>query len=170
MPIISADVRSADDVIAFGGPVCQVGDFPNGVCATGGPPPTATFIDFASAFSAFSFALTTHTSLPPILTELERPTPTRSGIIINAMTWFSSFLYIVTGAAGYLLFGNKQCPVITNAFGDNDIFIQVRDVARSGAFSSCFFFFPVVLLECYPPPLLSFPPAVFCYYWCDYYW
>ena len=47
--------------------------------------------------------------------ELKDPTPARSNAVILAMTWFSFFLYIVTGIVGYSLFGNRQCPVITNS-------------------------------------------------------
>eukprot|EP00038_Savillea_parva_P010771 m.192665 g.192665 ORF g.192665 m.192665 type:complete len:512 (-) comp18715_c0_seq1:58-1593(-) len=89
----------------------------------------ATFTDYASAISAFSFALTTHTSLPPIVSELDRPTSKRIKILINALVWFSFTLYLITGIAGYLLFGSRQCPLVSNAFSRDDRLMQAGQLA-----------------------------------------
>ena len=78
-----------------------------------------TFADYASAFSTFSFALTTHTALPPILQEMRSPTNKRSSIVILAMCWLPFTLYMLVGMGGYLQFGSRQCPVITNAYVDD---------------------------------------------------
>lgn len=105
------------------GSVCLIED-PDVECATLFHPRDSTFMDYASAVSAFSFALTTHTALPPILSELNRPSPKRVSIVIHSMVWFCYFMYVVTGIAGYLLFGSRVCPLISNSFHKTDRFIQ----------------------------------------------
>ena len=50
---------------------------------------------------------------------MKNPSNKRSSIVIIAMCWFSFFLYMIVGIAGYLQFGNRQCPLITNAYVDD---------------------------------------------------
>eukprot|EP00041_Stephanoeca_diplocostata_P012071 m.201183 g.201183 ORF g.201183 m.201183 type:complete len:602 (-) comp18797_c0_seq3:111-1916(-) len=103
---------------------CLVHAYPDAECAVPWKPRGSSFMTYASAISTFSFSLTTHTALPPILNELERPSPRRVGIVIHSLVWFSFLLYLVTGLAGYFLFGSRQCPLISNAFDTSDRFIQ----------------------------------------------
>lgn len=105
---------------------CLVHAYADAECAVPWSPRGSSFMTYASAISTFSFSLTTHTALPPILNELERPSPRRAGIVIHALVWFSFVLYLVTALAGYFLFGSRQCPLISNAFDTSDRFIQVR--------------------------------------------
>eukprot|EP00035_Acanthoeca_spectabilis_P035908 m.36780 g.36780 ORF g.36780 m.36780 type:complete len:499 (+) comp7613_c0_seq1:184-1680(+) len=89
----------------------------------------ASFMDYASALSTFSFALTTHTSIPPIVSELDRPTHGRVNKLIHALVWFSFALYLIAGVCGYLLFGSRQCPLVTNAFSEDDRLMQAGQMA-----------------------------------------
>mmetsp|Transcript_3255 Transcript_3255/g.7974 ORF Transcript_3255/g.7974 Transcript_3255/m.7974 type:complete len:510 (-) Transcript_3255:165-1694(-) len=89
----------------------------------------ASFMDYASAISTFSFALTTHTSIPPIVSELDRPTGRRVSTMLHALVWFSFGLYLLVGICGYLLFGSRQCPVVSNAFSPDDRLVQAGQIA-----------------------------------------
>lgn len=88
------------------GDVCMVKSTDPNIqnCGQALPPRSTSFMQFANAFSAFSFAFTTHTAIPPILAELKDASAKRSMNVIVVITWFSFAVYLSLGLAGYAIY------------------------------------------------------------------